>query len=553
MKNLFLTQLSPFTKGLSLLLLAISLSIPGCKYEYFEVNKLSDEIRYEADWAIPLAHSQLDVEDILARFDESDIFEIDANGMLAVVYYSTLFSISGADLIPLADQTFNAPGAPLAPSEIITLQTVGNNVTRNPPPITYNFSPPNGEDLTSVTFSNGSLDFVLNNSIPHGGSITITIPEMKDLGANPFTVNFPFTASASGQTFSAPMTGYTMDLTKGGTTSNQIDVQLAMVYQGSGATAIITQTTDLSMTLAGMSFSLIRGDFKSQSIVSGPDQVKVKIFENSVEGNLYFDDPKMKFFFFNTYGAGVQVTVNQLEAYLPSTGATIPIVGLGTLLNVNPSPNPGVEQVDSFVIDKNNSNIQNCLDLSTTIINYDVSGIANPGTGPFNNFATDSSKLRLDVKLELPLDGRASNFLLRDTFPFEFPDTLDPKNYIHWVNIRMITENRFPCTGYAQVYFADSNYTIVDSLITSPADGFMASGVLDGNGRVIAATKRITDVLKSPADINSWIDNNVQYLIVTGRIETTNGGTTNIKIFKDYNLDIRLGMRVLTNLSPSDF
>ena len=101
------------------------LFVNSCKYDHFNKDLLSTNITYEGDWAIPLAHSVLTVDDILDRFDDDDIIQIDSTGMLALVYYSNIFSIAAQDLLVLPAQNINTSFSLTAP-QITALQTSGS-------------------------------------------------------------------------------------------------------------------------------------------------------------------------------------------------------------------------------------------------------------------------------------------------------------------------------------------------------------------------------------------------------------------------------------------
>ena len=117
---------------------------------------------------------------------------------------------------------------------------------------------------------------------------------------------------------------------------------------------------------------------------------------------------------------------------------------------------------------------------------------------------------------------------------------------------RLITVNGFPAEGTTQVYLTDTNYFVIDSLISNPNDFFIASGAINGQGRVVTPTKKIVDVIKNQQDVKKWVDSKVRYIIVRGTISTPNNGTTNVKIYRDNTLDVRLGFRVKANISPDE-
>jgi len=110
-----------------------------------------------------------------------------------------------------------------------------------------------------------------------------------------------------------------------------------------------------------------------------------------------------------------------------------------------------------------------------------------------------------------------------------------------------LDSNGFPFDVDLQIYFVDSLYSKIDSLIV-PNQIVLKSGIVnttigDPNyGKVISPSATILDaVLTRPRLLNLKPS---KYLLIKAIANTANGGTTNVKIYSDYKLDVKLGLQV---------
>lgn len=540
------TQFRALTVLLAILAFG-SVFLTSCKKELFELDKLRDPV-WEPSLAIPLINSTLEVPDILDRFDNEEIIVVDSDGLLALRYTSELFSINAEQLLQLQDQSANVTFS-LSPAQIVALETGSGTATVNQT-VNYSFATSNGEQLTDITFKDGNLTFDYVNTLPHNASVAITIPGLT-LGGTAFTA--VHTVPAGGTiSIAVPLAGRVLDLTAGGSLTNTFQVQLGITFTQSGTGATPLNTFSATIGLKSYRFSLVRGDIGQPVINTNLDSVRVRLFENSIDGNVFWEDPRIRAIFTNSYGLPVQVDVNTLQSRsntnpaitLTGTpfgqGSTLQILGASSLL----SP-----AVSSFFMDRNspNSNIVTVANSSPTKVIYDIRIQGNPGTGPFNNFLADTSSVKLEMEFELPFWGRADNFTKVDSTRF---DSLqwDDVEQIQAVTFRLAIDNGFPVEAYGQVYFMDSSGVVIDSLLQDPAAAIFGAAKVDPvTLRVTERTKAITDIVLDRGKLDylnskNFFKNGI--MVSKGVAFTTNLGTTNVKVFQDYNMNLRLGVKV---------
>ena len=90
------------------------------------------------------------------------------------------------------------------------------------------------------------------------------------------------------------------------------------------------------------------------------------------------------------------------------------------------------------------------------------------------------------------MKGYTQGFTLQDTTPFSLENIEQVQSAVFRINVT----NGFPASAFTQVYFTDSLYNQLDSLISDPADLLVESGQLDLNGVVIAQHVQIYSTYK---------------------------------------------------------
>lgn len=524
-----------------------SLFLSSCKKELFELDKLRDPV-WEPSLAVPLINSTLTVPDILERFDNEDVIVVDSDGLLALRYTSELFSVNASQLLQLPDQSTSI-SINLSPLQIVDIETGSGQASANQN-INVTFNTNNGEQLTEITFNSGNLTFDYTNNLPHDASVVVTIPSLTQ-GGGGFTATHNVPAGTT-QSISVPLAGRVLDLTAGGSLVNTFQIQVGITFTRTGAGATPLQSFDAAFGLKSYGFSLIRGDIGQPTISTNLDSVRVRLFENAIDGNVYWEDPKIRAIFTNSYGLGVQVDINTLQSrsnYNPAITLTGSPFGQGNSLNILPATAIGSPAVSSFAMDRNSpgTNIVTVANSSPTKVIYDIRIQGNPGTGPFNNFLADTSKVKLDMEFELPFWGKADNFTKVDSTRFDSLNWEDVEQ-IQAITFRLAIDNGFPVEAFGQVYFMDSVGTVLDSLLDHPEDAIIAAATVDpGTMRVTQRTKAVTDIILTRQKMDYLISKDFfknGIMVSKGVAFTTDLGTTLVKVFQDYNMNLRLGVKV---------
>ncbi len=537
----------------ALIFFAIAACI-GCSKHYLELDKLKKDEIWDPTWAVPLAHSIITSYDILDRFDDDSLIVIDPiTGLLALRYSSEVFSVSAEEFIVIPSQNNPAIPVPMGPTTINDVETNGSATITigDTLPITTG-----GEKLETITFKDSTrFEYSLFSDVDYAGTLTVSIPDLKDAGGASYSSTVPFTVNESNVGIDKLdlLDGYTWDLTMGGTTTDSFAIFFSITYINGPGTAAPTDILTIDMDLNGVEFRNLTGDIGSPFISTGIDSVRLRIYENATQGQIRYSAPKLIAVFTNTFGAALEITPAVFKASSPVNGATAlqdlgSGLGEGVSTQIIASPSMGVPGITTITMDSTNSNLNALLQLSPERIVYDVDVQANPGGGTNSNFVMDTSKLKLDVIAELPLDGWAKGFTKSDTVVYGIPNDSavsdSTAKELVALTVRLNIDNGFPTDGKVQVYFADSNNTVVDSLFGSGMEFVFLGGIADGTGRVVTHTLKTTDMVIPREKLIALRDSGADRIIVVGEVQTTDAQTGKfVKIFEDYTMELWLGIK----------
>jgi len=508
------------------------------KDEDFNYDRIAST-NWDPDFAIPLINSSLSIND-LTGFSNSTIVDTDSNGFVYLIYRSNIFSVYGFEFMPLLNQTYLSQFTP-APGDSSDLYQTGTFSRTISTVIPFTVS--GSEELDSVFLRNGILSTTLSSQLPHSGSVQIDIPDAT-LNGLPYSrtipldhnLGIPLQVSANDG-----LGGYRLNLTGAGA-FNQLRVNYTITFSNSASPLSLTdRNLYISTELNNLQMEYAFGNFGQRPLSLPGDSSRIELFNNTVFGNIAFDDPFINFEISNSFGVPVNAQLTSLNAIF-SNGSTAPVTGsIPNPLPVQTPLTPGQTASTSFYLDKNNSNISSIMDQNPRYIAFDVSALSNSPV-PTYNFISDSSQFRVDAEVKLPLKGSANGFTVIDTSDFELENIEEVQKAIFRIN----AQNGFPADAYIQIYFADSNYIVIDSLLSDASDFIVESGLLDLDGKVILPNKKIRDEEFDKTRLERIYD--ARKLIITAIVSTQNAPVQQVPIYSSYTLDIRIGVRAFLNI-----
>ena len=505
--------------------------------------------------AIPLVNAQIGIEELLKKDTGGLVTTNPQTGEILLAYESSAMSIDASEIIDIIDQTFSA-SIPAGPTSIIP---VGSSIDTT---ITFNqsFVVPNGEELDSIDFSSGVLDYSITNNLRHEVEVTIKIPSLVSkllpITYSDFTtvdsIGHPTGNIKTGQT---ALSNYIFDLTKGNLGYNQIAVEFIVKINGSGASVTSAEDLNIVLSMNGLEFARIDGDLKYQKFDLGSSPVTLSIF-NISDGAFDFSltNPKIEHTIVNSFGFSANMGMDSMY-YEDLSGIKIDDIkydSTGLSPKIAPFYFPSIQQpINAFdsattiiFMDNTNSSISSLINATPkTIISKPFVEVNPDPTASNNNYILSSSKISVSTEITLPLEGYAEGWIMQDTIPFnaKVDELFSSETSIDSAIIKFTTTNYFPLDVKIDLILLDSTSTTIDTIADSEL--IIASGVIDANGKITTAQAVPT---KLPCD-GTCVDNlnNTRFIILRLSIGTTGvSSQESVKIYDDYKIELDIALLI---------
>lgn len=520
--------------------LIISLTCTSCLKDKFDVNEMGTN-RWDPDMAIPVVNTSLTMVNITQEL-ENTTFGIDDDNLVSIIYTEELFTQTAEDLIKFPDQfidtviTWDYPiGVP-----------VGDSASQNYI-YTNQINTNSGETVDTVYFKQGTISYTVETDVNHDGKMIISVPGLVKNG-KPFktTLVYNYTGTLP-QVISETIdiSGYRAVFSHSGQ-KNYLNSQVKVIGYGDNNPIYSPYEYKIESRFENIRFSKIYGYFAQYQFDLDEDSLEITIYDIKDYGQFKFNDPRMRLRFYNSFGMPIEGRINYLKTY--KTPVEVEITKLsGAPLDDIAIDYPLLSQVGEVaitetVLDKDNSTIKDGLDIDPQWIIYAVEGMSNP-LGNAYNFALDTSKLTLETEMEFPLYGTSAGLILRDTIAYDLSNDLDKDGDLKTAEVQLYLQNGFPVEAQVQIYFADSNYVVLDSLFNGgPQSMMMAADPGPAPSyRVQNPTEKRTYIELNREKIDKIID--ARRALVKIITYTSDYGLNTVKIYSDYKIDVKLGVR----------
>ena len=526
---------------------ALIFGLTSCFDSNYDFNNISDEVELTPGISIPVAFGSLKLDDILNEIDTGDFVKQFAEDSLLYVTYSTnLFSYKASEVIDVPDQNFLQLfiGADIAATTILPVP-VGESITfsKNKDG-EFVFS--NGEKIDSINMKSVRMFIDVTSSFHHTGKLIISSNNVIINGV-PFSKEIPISSATGTFTYSfnelINNVKVVLDNSDADTTVLPLKFDLSLI--NSGAAVQPGEACNITMSFRENVFSSIFGYLGNYDIPVDNGQLDVSLFNQSVQGgNLFFADPRIALTINNSYGIPIQIDLSGMEVVSAINSSTTPINFIG----VNPfdilAPDLadfGSSLYSEIPINKDNSNIVEAMESSPNHLNYTATAKTNAAgpTGPYN-FVTDSSNMDLGIEIVLPLWVKAEGFSLEDTLDFDFKKEISADiDMVEYFRLTFDADNGIPLETKLQVYFADTTYTVLDSLFKDN-EVFLEPAVLVGesNSDPVKTIKRVEFTKAELEKIKRS-----KYLFVRASVNTPSTGNGYFKFYSYYGIDFKISAK----------
>jgi hypothetical protein len=489
----------------------------------------ADVLKGDPEFAVPLAVANTSFQELIENFDDNTFITIDADGLIRLRYEGDVSVRTSQEILEEAVESL--------PTLLPLSQT-------NPDTLPFN-SPEELEVDSAVVKMGAMVGFgaTRDPSMPSIASIKITLPQVRQNG-QPLILeaNYPLGLTVLGYN-PIDIGGYALVPEDG-----KLNVEYEALDENGELVTFGENGYALVITLEDFDFTYIEGFLGYRLHDGDRDTLSIDFFENWIQGEVYFEDPEIRINLENSFGIPTRSVINVFDIYT-ATGEVLPLES--DVLNIADNQGidflfPTVNQVgevltQTFVFDKNNSNIRDVLGSQPVALDYDVDARTNPDSlVNIRGFLTDESFYKVQVEVELPMYGWARGFIATDTFDVNFADFSD----ISEVEFKLVSDNGTPLDIATQAYFVDDNFNIIDSLLTTP-ESLIAAAPVDSDGVVVEPFTKSTLIPYSAERFNR-IRDATQILLQTA-FSTVNDGGVSVKVFAKDEVSIRMGMKVKTD------
>ncbi len=554
-------------KKIIAIIISVVLVLGACKKKEISLDQIKTPL-LEPSFALPIGYAKLNLGDIEREYDVNNFVYNDNSNLFEIIYRDRIFELSANDLINIPVQNYSNSYSMPASNQTAFVGGGAGFTTTYTDQSAIAFTVPNAGQLDSVIIQTGSLNIDLSSDFMHSAVIAITIPSLVKNGVIlQQTMNVNYSGSTPVlDNASIDLSGYTIDLTDGGTTDNTFNVALNFQVTSSGNAVVGTEQMTVDMQLSVGAFDAIWGYLGQQTNILSQDTSNITLFNDLAGGQVHFEDPQINLTIGNTAGVEVQTQFSAVFAPDNSTNVNLGGSGLTTIPLIARANNPGDTSITNHTVDNSNTSptLSDLLDEGPGEIVYSSTATSNPN-GFTNNFVLGDAIVWCEAEVVLPIFGWARDFTLSDTTSLDINvlgiyGIIDSTSNltiedVDQVMFRIIVDNGLPVDAGVQLYFADSNFVIIDSLFqtVSGIENIFDQGIVDfslpltdpNHGKVIQSTRKITDVIVSQTLISKLINGDAKKLIykTRGLTNEANSGQ-NVKIFPEYTVEIKVSAKV---------
>lgn len=537
----------------------------SCKKQVIQTDKIETP-ELTPSYGIPLGYASLNMGDIERVLDNEDFVFNQANQLFELVYQKDVFEFTASDYLQFGTQAFN--NSFTAPASIGAALNGGGAGAQASfqEQIVNTINVTNGEMIDSVVINNGNIILTVNSDFSHDVSVNLNSPYITSSTGAAFstTLNLNYTGTIPvTENVIVDLSGYTVDLTRNGTTSNEIELNALITVTSSGAPVIGTESVSFNSNIELNDYEAVYGYFgQITANVDGATNI-ADFYANFNNGTLHFEDPRLELFIYNTTGIEVANDFSTIFELADNSNFINSGAGLSNIPNLAPATFVGDTSLTTHLIDNSNTNptLTDMLDEAPVEVVFSTNSTTNPN-GVTTNFITKESKVWARANAILPFFGYLDNFTLSDTTDLDLAEELklSPEDNltvedVEKLTIRIYTDNGLPVTGNIQLYFADSLGNVLDSLFTDAVNGedIIQGGAIntalpvnDPNyGKVISSTQKTTDIVLVGEKLQNLINQNSKKIIYKVRANTTDSSNqTDIKFFPEYTLYVKVSAKI---------
>lgn len=310
-----------------------------------------------------------------------------------------------------------------------------------------------------------------------------------------------------------------------------------LMSSGQFVTFDSSDAINLLFSFSNINFNYVEGFFGTRVIPIDAGDVNLAELKK-IQGSLSFENPEMNFITNSSMGIPMEANLD-LEGE-GATGTKIKFNGPKLTIDFPKLNEVGQTKTSIGTFNTSNSSIRNVMALPPLKFNYIGDVTTNVGLpNSTNNFLTDSSKISFDIETRIPMSFSSSGFGLIDSFNNEATTGDGMKNVLRAELVLRIT-NGFPLGGDFKLYFVDTAGTRLDSVIL---ENSLIAAPVDASGKVTQLAAQTISRINLAGNLLENVKKSKK-IYVLPLFKTSNNGSQFVKIYSDYNINVKVGMNV---------
>lgn len=345
-----------------------------------------------------------------------------------------------------------------------------------------------------------------------------------------------------------------------GTVNSEMDLSNAKIYMGADPVkdhnilrvSVATQIEESngmvefdSSDFISIEFDASTTEFEYLDGYLGQDTFDISIDDLDVSqlaelgGGINMENPKMEIFVTNSFGIPILVKLditakdqNSQELHMNAPKMSFPFPSIAER---------GTLKSEIFSINKDNSDIVECLGMPATTFDIKGQAIMNPdGFTGFDNHIIKASAIDLGFAADIPMTFTAKNFSYVDTFPNGA--TLQGLQDFDLLELKIKTINGFPLGGSLDLIFTDAQYNAIDSMVDVT---LLESAVVDNQGQITSSSENLTTFLMNADMLDKLNTLKCENILIRTNFNSYENGKVPVSIFTSCTLDITLAFRAI--------
>jgi hypothetical protein len=433
----------------------------------------------------------------------------------------------------------------------VNLSVIGNNLkciggraiinsqSINPQNLVLDLTDPTSDArLRNILFGSANIPVTIESKFCSDVAINVDFPDASKLGnpISPMVIN-----AISKSTTNSNINFTNTNLFLGASTTKDYNVlrtNVSVTIKASTGMVNFDSSDNIKITLdpSAAKFDYLDGYLGTKTFDININDLDVSQLAKLGKG-IRMENPIMDIYVDNSFG--VPILVRLVITSKDDKNNTLP-------MNVDSMKFPfptiaekGQIKSQTFVINKSNSNIVNCLGMPASTFTIVGKAIMNPkGFVSYTDHIVNTSNIVVGFDADIPMTFTAKDFSYTDTN--ENGATLQGKTNFDFLELKIKTINGFPLDGSLDLIFTDDKYAKIDSLMNVT---LLKSGIPDANGRVITTSENMTSFLMKNELLGKLDAQKCKYIMIRVNFNTYNSGTVPVSIYTDSKLDVSIAFR----------